>query len=227
MATNSQGRLEPRMLQLLCILVLNRGRVVTRDFFISEVWNNYGGADEGLSQGISFLRKSLMDSDKKIIATIPKQGYVLNCMVDFLEPDVPDHTVTNGSGSVVNFKSNWTLAALVIAGIAIILAVFSLNNKGDNTRVVAASVQQIQLKPTENRASFVSYPQIKEHDLDNESNSIRTIDKKGNQYLLEIYGDERPRFYINDKLIKDTRPYTNLIDHLEKMLWDKGRKKSR
>ncbi|HVS93247.1 MAG TPA: winged helix-turn-helix domain-containing protein [Mucilaginibacter sp.] len=58
MATNSYERLEPRVLHLLCILASNAGQVVTRQYFISAVWNDYGGADEGLSQGISFCAKA-------------------------------------------------------------------------------------------------------------------------------------------------------------------------
>jgi len=44
---------------------------------IREIWHNYGGGDEGLSQAISFLRKTFGDREKKLIRTVPKKGYQL------------------------------------------------------------------------------------------------------------------------------------------------------
>jgi hypothetical protein len=48
---------------------------------IKEVWNNYGGSDEGLSQAISFLRKVLDDQKKHIIETVPTKGYLLKATI--------------------------------------------------------------------------------------------------------------------------------------------------
>jgi DNA-binding winged helix-turn-helix (wHTH) protein len=74
-------RLEPRLMNVLCFLAVNAGQLVSRQQLIKEVWNDYGGADEGLNQVISFLRKLLDDPDKKIIKTIPTKGYLLNATI--------------------------------------------------------------------------------------------------------------------------------------------------
>ncbi|HZY40212.1 MAG TPA: winged helix-turn-helix domain-containing protein, partial [Mucilaginibacter sp.] len=67
-------KLEPRLMKLLCLLVSNRGCLVCREEIIEKIWNGYGGGDDGLTQAISFLRKILNDTDKKIIETVPKGG---------------------------------------------------------------------------------------------------------------------------------------------------------
>ena len=62
----NETRLEPRLMLLLCLLTQNEGKVVSREFLIKEIWNDYGGADEGLTQAISFLRKVIGDQKKEM-----------------------------------------------------------------------------------------------------------------------------------------------------------------
>lgn len=70
-------KLEPRIANLLELLILRSPEVVTREELIEEVWKNYGGAEDALNHAISQLRKVLHDGDKqnRIIETIPKRGY--------------------------------------------------------------------------------------------------------------------------------------------------------
>lgn len=70
-----------------CILTANQNQLVTREQLIKEVWNDYGGADEGLNQAISFIRKILVDNNKEIIETIPKKGYILHAVISNSEED--------------------------------------------------------------------------------------------------------------------------------------------
>lgn len=74
-------RLEPRLMKLLCLLIENRGQIVKREFIIKQVWNDYPGAGEGLNQAISGLRKLLEDDQKKIIETLPKNGYCFHGVI--------------------------------------------------------------------------------------------------------------------------------------------------
>ena len=90
---NQESRIEPRLISLLCLLSENARQLVYRETLIKEIWNDYGGADEGLNQGISFLRKLLNDNDKKLIETVPKKGYVLNASVT---PDAITTPAENG-----------------------------------------------------------------------------------------------------------------------------------
>lgn len=79
--TGTQTKLEPRLIEILCVLAKNREKLVSREMLISKIWNNYGGAEDGLNQGISFLRKALGDTNKQIIETVPKKGYILHATI--------------------------------------------------------------------------------------------------------------------------------------------------
>jgi DNA-binding winged helix-turn-helix (wHTH) protein len=74
--TQAVTRLELRHVNLLGELYRNRGQLVERDFLIRAIWQDYSGADEALTQGISVLRKLLADEQKELIKTIPKKGYI-------------------------------------------------------------------------------------------------------------------------------------------------------
>ena len=75
--SNTRTKVEPRIMQVLQVLMNNSPKVVPREQLIAEVWNNYGGADDALNQAISHLRKLLNDTNKedRIIETVVKKGY--------------------------------------------------------------------------------------------------------------------------------------------------------
>jgi len=70
---------EPKVMEVLRVLVDNAGDVVARDTLIDSVWGAPYGGDERLSRAISLLRKALGDVRGKCchIETIPKRGYRL------------------------------------------------------------------------------------------------------------------------------------------------------
>lgn len=82
-------RLEPRLMKLLCLLVDSCGELVTRETIVKEIWNDYPGANEGLNQAISFLRKQLDDDSKTIIKTIPKAGYSFHAAISWRTENAP------------------------------------------------------------------------------------------------------------------------------------------
>jgi DNA-binding winged helix-turn-helix (wHTH) protein len=103
-------RIEPRLMNLLCMLVRYQGQLVSRASITKEIWDDYGSADEGLTQAISYLRKLLADDDKSMIETVPKKGYILRAVIT--EP---------GAGAVeksARFPSN----KKVVWGICIVVA---------------------------------------------------------------------------------------------------------
>lgn len=79
--TNIKNRLEPRFMKLLHLLADHEGKIVKREFIIKEIWDDYPGANEGLNQAISFLRKLLADEQKSIIQTQPKIGYIFQAKI--------------------------------------------------------------------------------------------------------------------------------------------------
>ncbi|MDP9047686.1 MAG: helix-turn-helix domain-containing protein [Bacteroidota bacterium] len=81
--TKASNRLEPRLMKLLCLFVKQMGQLVRREYIISEIWDDYPGANEGLNQAVSFLRKLLDDEQKNLIQTRPKSGYVFDAEISY------------------------------------------------------------------------------------------------------------------------------------------------
>lgn len=100
-------RMEPRIIRLLNLLVVNQGQVVSRDTIVKEIWQDYPGGNEGLSQAISFLRKILQDENKAIIRTIPKSGYSFHGVI------AEEGVESQPTAPVKKGKISWLLAASV------------------------------------------------------------------------------------------------------------------
>ena len=71
--------LEPKIMEVLCVLARAQGDVVSRNDLLEEVWAGTYVTDEVLSRAVSVLRSQLGDDRKNptYIATIPKSGYRL------------------------------------------------------------------------------------------------------------------------------------------------------
>ena len=112
-------RIEPRLMHVLCLLIESANEPVSRERLISEVWDNYPGADEGLNQAISFLRKSFSDDKKELIKTISKKGYILNA-------DISLGVQSSQTGT--RFRFRYTYFFLMIALVFMVLAVVYYNS---------------------------------------------------------------------------------------------------
>jgi DNA-binding winged helix-turn-helix (wHTH) protein len=66
-----------RYLDALTLLLRDRGRLVTKDRFMDEVWRGIPVTDEALTQCIRTLRRELGDdaARPRFIETVPKHGY--------------------------------------------------------------------------------------------------------------------------------------------------------
>lgn len=109
--------IEPKVMEVLRVLVDNAGQVVTREDIIDQVWGVGYGGDERLSRAISLLRKALGDKrgKKALIQTIPKTGYKLILP----EADVaPQDTLSEAAPEDMPRKRPvwlWAIAALLVA----------------------------------------------------------------------------------------------------------------
>lgn len=89
---SNSTQVEPKMMEVLIALATANGKVVKKVELIENIWQNYGGAEDALTQAISKLRKVLGDTAKKskVIQTIPKKGYRLILpVVEVLEDNIP------------------------------------------------------------------------------------------------------------------------------------------
>jgi len=84
--------LEPKIMDVLCLLAQHPGEVLTRETIIDEVWGRAFGADESLTRAISRLRKLFGDArtPAQVIETISKRGYRLIAPVSLDSPTTPD-----------------------------------------------------------------------------------------------------------------------------------------
>jgi len=195
--TGMEHHLEPRLMQVLLALLKNPGMLVSREHLIKEIWNDYAGAEEGLTQAISSLRKLLGDDTKDIIKTIPKKGYML------MSP------VTKQSGTATTtIKRKRYVPYVAVTGLVIIVSLVWLKFNSMNSPVTTSP----------SKTTEVAFPNLEETDESNYLNTITTTDSLGNRYRLVMIGDRRPKFYVNDTLA-NMEPYTALIDNLAKELW--------
>ena len=70
-------RLRPKTFEVLRYLLMHRGRVVTKQALIDEVWRNTSVTDDSLVQCLIEIRRALGDDDHRLIKTIPRRGYMV------------------------------------------------------------------------------------------------------------------------------------------------------
>jgi pimeloyl-ACP methyl ester carboxylesterase/DNA-binding winged helix-turn-helix (wHTH) protein len=82
-------QLPPKAFDTLLMLVENRGRVLSKERMLTEIWEGSFVEENNLAQNISLLRKTLGEtSASKFIETVPKFGYRFVAEVTAGEPDV-------------------------------------------------------------------------------------------------------------------------------------------
>lgn len=69
--------IEPQVFDLLCYLIAERGRVVTRDELVDAVWNRRIVSDSAISARINAARTAIGDSGvrQQWVKTIPRRGF--------------------------------------------------------------------------------------------------------------------------------------------------------
>lgn len=84
-------RTEPKVFDLIHLLVRNAGSVVSKDDLVSEIWDGRVIAESAISARIANARKALGDSgkDQKIIRTMARRGFQLIANVRVEEEEAP------------------------------------------------------------------------------------------------------------------------------------------
>jgi len=100
---NRQLRLDDAMVELnsryfdaLALLIGERGRLVSKDRFLEEVWRGVPVTDEALTQCIKTLRRQLGDdaANPRFIETVPKHGYRFIAVIEPGPTDSAGHPTT-------------------------------------------------------------------------------------------------------------------------------------
>lgn len=81
--------IRPRLFEVLLFLIRNRGKVVTREAILDQVWAGVAIEDANVSQAIHFLRRLIDDPSREEswILTIPKRGYLFVSDATAEDPD--------------------------------------------------------------------------------------------------------------------------------------------
>ena len=73
--------IEPRLMNLLCLLIFYNGELVGPGLLSKKVWVDYENSVEAIVKAVSYLRKVLNDEEGRMIESIPKKGYVLHARI--------------------------------------------------------------------------------------------------------------------------------------------------
>jgi pimeloyl-ACP methyl ester carboxylesterase len=81
MRDGHEVKLRPKAFQLLCHLVENRGRLVSKEELLEALWPRIFASDDSLVQALSDIRHALGTESPGIIATVPRRGYRFDAAV--------------------------------------------------------------------------------------------------------------------------------------------------
>ena len=108
-----QKHLRRKELEVLALLAEAGGEQVARSVFIEQVWQgNPIVGEQGLTDTVSALRRSLLDNDREnpLILTIPRRGYQLRASIRWISRD---GGVAFVAGSVIDGRPDWRLKQLL------------------------------------------------------------------------------------------------------------------
>lgn len=90
---------EPKVFDLLCYLVTNRDRLVTRDELLENLWQGQVVSDTSLSNQIKAARRAIGDDGQKqsMIKTVHGRGYRFLEPTNELEHESAEHRPGNGA----------------------------------------------------------------------------------------------------------------------------------
>ena len=79
--------IEPRVMDVLSVLIENAGELLSRDEIIARVWKNRAVSENSLNRNIGEIRKLLdkHSGQPSCIKTIPKKGYLFQANVQIIE----------------------------------------------------------------------------------------------------------------------------------------------
>lgn len=123
--------LRPKAFGLLCYLVGNAGRLISKTELVEAIWPKVFVSDDSLSQCVLEIRKSLGDHERNLIKTVPRRGYVFDCEVEVIAlPAIP--TASAEPRSAPRFLENahrfrWKIALAGLGVAAASILALSIN----------------------------------------------------------------------------------------------------
>lgn len=70
-------RLRPRSFDVLRLLALRLGQLVTKEEIMAAVWNDAAVTEDSLTQCIADIRRAIGDDGRRVLRTVSRRGYLL------------------------------------------------------------------------------------------------------------------------------------------------------
>ncbi|HMI19523.1 MAG TPA: winged helix-turn-helix domain-containing protein [Sphingomonas sp.] len=136
---DGEATLEPKIMDVLCLLANHPGEVLSRETIIDRVWGHAFGADESLTRAISRLRKVFGDArtPAQVIETISKRGYRLIAPVTIETEEPAEPRLVR--------RWRWIVPALVLLAILAAAAWYRLGSAPPASP--ATEGLQVSIKP--------------------------------------------------------------------------------
>jgi TolB-like protein/DNA-binding winged helix-turn-helix (wHTH) protein/Tfp pilus assembly protein PilF len=163
--------LEPKVFNLLKVLVQNSGRLVEKDELLKEVWPDSFVEEGNLNRNISILRKALGEdsSGKPYIETVPKRGYRFVAGVKKIagngfetidtepvdqdsQPKAPDLLQAGAERDLGPRGTLWTRRWLVLGGLVALLlgALLYVSSRRHTMDATRPEIKSIAVLPLQN-----------------------------------------------------------------------------
>ncbi|SEP24009.1 DNA-binding winged helix-turn-helix (wHTH) domain-containing protein [Salinihabitans flavidus] len=127
-ASGAERILRPKSYRVLEVLCERRGRLVSKDELIQQVWPDVIASDDSLAQCVSEIRRALGPEGSSLLRTVPRRGYLLS------SEDIDVEATHRDAPTRKPFARVGTRAAVVVMVVALIGVWWSL--PGNNTAPV-------------------------------------------------------------------------------------------
>ncbi|MDO6612164.1 winged helix-turn-helix domain-containing protein [Shewanella sp. 1_MG-2023] len=128
-------RVEPKIMQVLCYLVRHRGKVVSRDEIISDLWPEQVIGSEVVTRAIFELRKIFKDDPKspQFIETIARKGYSFIYPIEVT--GVLDVTKVDNANEFTLYNKRFYLVISFLTLFILLFSFFGFNQRLHNEEV--------------------------------------------------------------------------------------------
>lgn len=99
--------LRPQSLLVLQVLLERHGQLVSKDELQDKVWERKAVTDDSLVQCVADIRRALGDTDRKLLRTLPRRGYLFDVKVSIEQ---------TASGMAIAESVSWIRRVAVLAG---------------------------------------------------------------------------------------------------------------
>lgn len=134
---DAERLVEPRVMDVLLVLMQHHGEVVSRDRLIEKVWQGRPISDEAVNRAVFEIRKAFSELgvENAVIRTVRSRGYEW----------VPDALVHDGH-SAGPARGRWAVGVLLVATAAVAIGL-ALRGSGVESRSAAAGIPALALPP--------------------------------------------------------------------------------